>query len=165
MYGCCNRRYTTAMGIAVSIIVVAGITVGYVLLLAIEMKKGVRFGKKIRHYLDKKVVTVMQRVRHDAASVSELYERGSNEVEKDLIDPITKPIIETQQRYTILKTGEREIKQAKKERVSPYLQELLNRDKKKKKKKKKEQAPVAQQEEEIKQENINPQETPPSPES
>ena len=35
---------------------------------------------------------------------------------------MTKPIIETQQRYLKLKTGEREIKHAEKKDASPHLQ-------------------------------------------
>ena len=48
------------------------------------MKKGVRLGKKFRAYLDQKTIALTKGLNKNAALVSTLYERGSDEVEKDL---------------------------------------------------------------------------------
>ena len=112
--------------VSYTLLVTGGITILYVLLLAIEAKKGVRLGKKFRTYLDRKTTALTKGLNKNAALVNTLYERGTDEVEKDLIDPMTKPIIETQQRYIKLKTGEREIKHAEKKDASPHLRKMLH---------------------------------------
>ena len=112
---------------------VATIAVLYSILLVVEVKKGVRFFESFRRRLDRRVVALISVVSRNAGSVSSLYERGSHEVEKDLIDPLTKPIVETQQRYTEMKTGEREIRHVGKSNISPHLRKLLSPSGRKKK--------------------------------
>lgn len=125
----------TAEIIAYSFFVTAGVTTLYLILLAIETKRGIRLGRKFRQYMDQKVTTVAKRLGKNATLVNTLYERGVDEVEKDLIDPVAKPIIETQHQYTKLKTGEREIVYTGKRGVSPHLQKIVDLHKKSKKKK------------------------------
>ena len=128
---------TVAEIVAYTLFFTAGITVLYVVLLAVEQKRGVRFGKRFRQYLDRKVEAAAKRLGKNAAFVNKLYERGVDEVEKDLIDPVTKPIIETQQRYTTLKTGERDLAYTGKKNASPFLREIAEMRRKSKKKKRK----------------------------
>ena len=111
--------------VAYSLFITAGITILYVILIIIETKKGIRVGKKIRIYIDQKTTALTKQMGENATLVNVLYERGSDEVEKDLIDPVTRPILKTQQRYTKLKTGEREIGRTEKENTSPHLQKML----------------------------------------
>ena len=84
--------------VAYSLFVTAGITVSYSILLAVEIKKGVRFGKRFRQYADQKIMLLLKYIGKKIAFANALYDRGVDEVEKDLIDPVTKPITDTQQR-------------------------------------------------------------------
>ena len=134
------RGMTIAEIVAYTLFFTAGSTVLYVVLLVVEQKRGVRFGKRFRQYLDRKVEAVARRLGKNAAFVNTLYERGIDEVEKDLIDPVAKPIVETQQRYATLKTGERDITYTGKRGASPFLRdiaEMRQEEKKNKKKKRK----------------------------
>ena len=121
--------------VAYTLLVTAGVALLYSVLIVVEMKKGIRVGKRVRGYMDKKVAAVQRRLKKDVDFVNTLYERGVDEVEKDLIDPVAKPIIETQHRYTKLKTGEREIVYTGKRGVSPHLKKIVELHKKSKKKK------------------------------
>ena len=126
--------------VAYTLFATAGVTALYSILIAVEVKRGVRLGKKFRQYMDQKVIAAVRRMGKNAELINTLYERGSDEVEKDLIDPVTKPIVETQQQYLKLKTGEREIAYTGKRHASPHLRkitEMHNKKKKKKKRKKK----------------------------
>lgn len=116
--------------IAYTTFVTAGLTVAYVVLLAVEVKKGKRVAEQFRHYLDEKTVMLLKKVGKSVGVVSDIYERGSDEVEKDLIDPVAKPILKTQHKYVVLKTGERKIRRAGVSKISPHLQKLLKRNKK-----------------------------------
>lgn len=142
--GWCRQRYTTGMdivgGIAYSLFTTAGVTILYIVLITAETKKGTRLiGKKSRQGADRKIVAAVKRLGKKIAFINKLYERGADEVEKDLIDPVTKPIVETQQRYDTLKTGRREIVYAGKKGVSPHLQKIVEIHKKNKKKKRRKQ--------------------------
>ena len=123
--------------VAYTLFVTAGVAVLYSILIAVEVKKGVRFGKRFRQYLDQKVVAGVKRLGKGAEIINALYEQGSDEVEKDLIDPVTKPIVETQQQYLKLKTGEREIAYTGKRHASLHLRQITEMHNEKRKKKKK----------------------------
>ena len=123
--------------VAYTLFFTAGIAVLYVVLLAVEQKRGVRFGKRFRQYLDRKVEVAARRLGKNVAFVNRLYERGIDEVEKDLIDPVAKPIVETQQRYATLKTGERDIAYTGKKNASPFLRDIAEMRKEEKKNRKK----------------------------
>ena len=146
--------------IAYSLFTTAGITIGYLVLIAIETKKGIRYGKKFRRYADQKIIAIAKRLGKKVDAVNTLYERGADEVEKDLIDPVTKPIVETQQRYTTLKTGKREIIYTGKKGVSPHLQKIVEvhkkNNKKRRKKQNRKQRKQQKQEQEIKNESSMP---------
>ncbi len=159
---------TVAEIVAYTLFFTAGTTVLYVVLLAVEQKRGVRFGRRFRQYLDRKVEAVARRLGKNAAFVNTLYERGLDEVEKDLIDPVAKPIVETQQRYATLKTGERDITYTGKRGASPFLQdiaEMRKKDKKDKKKKRKKRRRGknkrrASKEQQLQQEQVSSEEKP-----
>ena len=116
--------------VAYTTFITAGFTGAYMLLLAAEVKSGRRKAEKFRSYLDRKVTAMMGKVERNAKVVSRMYKKGSDEVEKDLIDPVTKPILETQHRYVTLKTGERSVRRAGMSKTSPHLQKLLKQNKK-----------------------------------
>ncbi len=146
--------------VAYSLFVTVGVIILYITLIVIETKKGIRFGKKFRQYADQKVKTLLEHLWGEVAFVNTLYERGVDEVEKDLIDPVTKPIVETQQKYTTLKTGKREIVHAEKKSVSTHLQKIAEMHKKNKKKERqkrnRKQKKQRGQEQEAKNENSMP---------
>ena len=116
--------------VAYTTFITAGFAGAYMLLLAAEMKSGKRRAEKFRNHLDRKVTGMMDTVGRNAKVVSRVYKRGSDEVEKDLIDPVTKPILETQHKYVALKTGERNVRRAGMSKTSPHLQKLLKQNKK-----------------------------------
>lgn len=115
--------------------ITAGLIVVYALLLTVEVKKEKRAVKKFRIFLDTKMLALFERVGKGVGLVSVLYRKGSDEVEKDLIDPVTKPIVDTRRKYIALKTGERKIRRAGLSRTSPHLQKLLQKSNKSGKKK------------------------------
>ena len=124
---------------AYSLFITAGVTIAYLILITVETKKGIRFAKKPRQYTDTKVRALLNQVGKKIAFVNTLYERGVDEVEKDLVDPVAKPIVETQQRYETLKTGRREIMPIGKKGVSAHLQKIIEMRKKGKKKERQKQ--------------------------
>lgn len=103
----------------------AGLTMLYITVLTFEVKRGKRIGEKFRKHLDKKMYALIRRVGRNIGVLKKLYERGSNEVEKDLINPATRPITEARQKYAILKTGKRKIRRAGRLKASPHIQEML----------------------------------------
>ena len=153
--------------IAYSLFTTSAVTIVYVVLLAAETRKGVRFGKKFRQCMDRKITQAARQFEKKIAFMNTLYERGIDEVEKDLIDPVTKPIIETQQRYTILKTGERDITYTGKKHASEHLRQIAemhkeSKKKKRKRKKKKQQTPpeLQQPEQTPQREEVQPEQKP-----
>ena len=143
--------------VAYSLFVTAGVSILYIILIALETRKGIRHGKKFRQYTDQKIMALLKYLGGKISFVNTLYERGIDEVEKDLIDPVTKPIIETQQQYNTLKTGKRGMIHAEKKSVSPHLQKIVegNKKNKKKKKRKKKQKQRKQQEQRQEEKNEN----------
>ena len=120
---------STAEVVAYVTFVTAGLTIAYVILLSIEVRKGTRIGKTFRQYLDRKTTALAKKMGRNVRVINDIYEKGSDEVEKDLIDPVTKPILQTQHKYTALKTGEGKIRRAGLSKTSPHLQALLKRNK------------------------------------
>lgn len=143
--------------IAYTLFGTAGAAISYVILITIETKKGIRLAKKPRQYVDRKIKAALEQAGKKVAFIGTLYERGVDEVEKDLVDPVTKPIIETQQRYETLKTGRREIVSTGKKDASTHLQKILEMRKKNKKKdrqrQKRKQKKQQKQEQEIQNES------------
>ena len=120
--------------VAHSLFVTAGITILYIIIITAEVKRGVRLAKKPRQYADQKIKAVLRQIGRKVSFVNTLYERGIDEVEKDLVDPVTRPITETQQKYETLRTGRREMVNTNKKKVSTHLQKILEMHKKSKKK-------------------------------
>lgn len=109
----------------------AGFTAVYAALLVAEVRRGERItAKRLRNYLDRKTIAIIEKIGKNIEAVNKIYEKGSDEVEKDIIDPVTKPILETQYKYVTLKTGERKIRRTGVSKTSPHLQKLLKRNKK-----------------------------------
>ena len=116
--------------VAYSFIITSGFAVVYVILIVLETHHDNRVASDFRLYLDEKMVRFFVFLRRYLGIVGSVYERGSDAVESDLIDPITDPISETQKKYRTLKTGKLKIRRRSVSRTSPYLQNLLKKQKK-----------------------------------
>ena len=88
--------------------ITAGLTIAYVILLAMEVRSGKRSAQGFRQYLDRKTITLTEKMGRNMKVVNKIYEKGSDEVEKDLIDPVTKPLLETQHKYTVSENRRKE---------------------------------------------------------
>ena len=116
-----------------SIFILSGVAIGYVTLIVMEVNYSNRFASDVRLALDQKLFDILQRFRRYLRGLIRMYEKGSDAVESDLIDPIADPIAETKGKYQILKTGRMHIKNRPVTKISPYLRKLLERKNAKKK--------------------------------
>ena len=125
--------YTDAMDSALifaySTIVTAVFALLYAFALLREMKRGTRVLEQSRRSLDEKMSVFFQKVRSRMTFLDSLYARGIDEVERDLIDPVTRPLVETKRKYTVIKTGTHHIRRTSVKKASPHLQELLQKSK------------------------------------
>ena len=114
--------------IACTTLITSVVTIAYAVLITNEVRKGKRIARKFRGYLDDKICLLFGKVGKGAEVVGSLYRKGSDEVEKDLIDPVAKPIVDTRHKYIMLKTGERRIRRVGLSKTSPHLQKLLQKN-------------------------------------
>lgn len=116
--------------IAYAFLVSSGVTAGYVLLIVLEVNHGNRVASDIRVRLDEKIMSMVDFLKKYLAVADRIYEKGSDAVESDLIDPIAAPIGETRKKYQTIKTGEMKIRKTPASKISPYLRRLLKKRKK-----------------------------------
>lgn len=103
----------------------AAVSIVYTVIVAIEVKTGKRFARKVREQLDALVVKAVRRARRGIRRIGFLYEQGEDAVEQDLIDPLTAPAEKTKQQYEKLKTGKSRLHRVSVKKLSPYLQNLM----------------------------------------
>ena len=114
--------------VAYATFITAGLTFAYITAVTSEIRKGKRIAAKFRGALDEKILTLFENTKEVTKTIRSLCRKGGDEVEKDLIDPVTKPIIETKHKYDTLKTGERKIRRVGMSKISPHLQKLLQKN-------------------------------------
>ncbi len=99
----------------------------YLALILCEHHFGVRIASGFRKYIDDRALAAVRKLEIGIAYMTNVYKKGSDAVEHDLIDPIAEPIIETHKKYDEMKTGKVRVKKKSIKKISPHLRTLFEK--------------------------------------
>ena len=110
--------------IGYSLIILAPLTLLYLLLVFFEYTRDNQFASDARLYLDEQLLVFLEVVIRQTRKVTKLYQSGNHAVKEELFDPIAEPFITTKEHYTTLKTGRKSLAGRSTRGLSPHLKEL-----------------------------------------